>query len=124
MGELARVHRFELPHGFLRLDNGKLLATMQYGNGSLPGNPGGLAKFDSETYLMSVVSAADPAFEGEHIRPYAVEAIPSLRRIVTISRTINIFTVQGADVVQIWLLSDLALLLTTYSSRAKGGGGQ
>jgi len=119
MGELAPVPEYEFPHSFLRLDDGELIATMQYGDGSVPGNPGGLARFDSQANLISVTSAADPAFAGEQIRPYSVETIPKLDRIVTTSRTMNIFTEQAADVVQIWKLSDLALLQTLRVPRGE-----
>jgi hypothetical protein len=119
VGELAPVPQYEFPHSFLRLDDGELIATMQYGDGSIPGNPGGLARFDSEANLISITSAADPAFEGEQIRPYSVETIPTLDRAVTTSRTMNIFTEQAADVVQIWRLSDLALLRTMRVPRGE-----
>ncbi|MGJ8687981.1 MAG: hypothetical protein ACSHXZ_00545 [Gammaproteobacteria bacterium] len=121
VGELAPVPEYEYPHSFIRLDDGELLATMQYGDGSISGNPGGLARFDSEANLIASTSAADPAFEGEQIRPYSVEAIPELDRVVTTSRTMNIFTEQAADVVQIWGLSDLALLHTLRVPRGEPG---
>jgi len=118
-GELARVPGFEYPHGFLRLDDGEVLATMQYGDGSMPGNPGGLARFDPGGNLISVVSAADPAFEGELIRPYAVEAVPTLDRVVTTSRTMHIAMERSADLVQIWRHSDSALLHTLRVPRVE-----
>jgi len=118
-GELDPVPGLEFPHSFLRLDDGELIATMQYGDGSIPGNPGGLARFDADADLVAVASAADPAFEGELIRPYSVEIIPDLDRAVTTSRTMNIFTEQAADVVQIWGLSDLALMHTLRVPRVE-----
>ncbi|MEQ9104566.1 MAG: selenium-binding protein SBP56-related protein [Rhodothermales bacterium] len=121
--ELAPVPGFSFPHSFLRLSDGDLLATMQYGDGSMPGNPGGLAKFDSDANLISVTSAADPEFEGERIRPYSVEAIPELDRLVTTSRTMNISTEQAADLVQIWRLSDSALLNTLRVPRVEPADG-
>jgi DNA-binding beta-propeller fold protein YncE len=117
--ELAPVPGYEFPHSFLRLDDGQVLATMQYGDGSVPGNPGGLARFDKDANLISTTSAADPAFEGEQIRPYHVEVIPALDRVVTTSRIMRIFTEQAADVVQIWRLSDLALLHTLQVPRGE-----
>ncbi|WP_058022793.1 hypothetical protein [Pseudohongiella spirulinae] len=117
--ELAPVPGYEFPHSFLRLDDGQVLATMQYGDGSVPGNPGGLVRFDKDANLISTTSAADPAFEGEQIRPYHVEVIPASDRVVTTSRTMRIFTEQAADVVQIWRLSDLALLHTLQVPRGE-----
>lgn len=118
-GELAPVPGFEFPHSFVRLDNGEVIATMQYGDGQMPGNPGGLAKFDADSDLISVGSAASPDFEGQNIRPYSVETIPEMDRAVTTSRTMNIFTEQSADVVQIWQLSDMSLLHTLQVPRVE-----
>jgi hypothetical protein len=118
-GELDPVPGLEFPHSFLRLDDGELLATMQYGDGSMPGNPGGLARFDAEANLIAASGAADPDFEGALIRPYSVEAVPALDRVVTTSRTMSIFTEQAADLVQIWGLSDLALLHTLRVPRVE-----
>lgn len=118
-GELAPVPGLEFPHSFLRLENDDLIATMQYGDGRIPGNPGGLARFDRDANLVSMTSAADPAFAGEQIRPYSVEAIPTLDRVITTSRTMHIFREQAADVVQIWRLSDLALLRTLRVPRVE-----
>jgi hypothetical protein len=98
VGELAPVPEYEFPHSFLRLDEGELIATMQYGDGSIPGNPGGLARFDSEANLISITSAADPAFEGEQIRscsvrqfwcwisqiqPKSRKSVASIRRVIS-----------------------------------------
>jgi hypothetical protein len=63
-GELGQLNKFNFPHSFLRLDDGTLLATLQYENGSEVGNPGGLARFDSSATLIDIASAKDPTFEG------------------------------------------------------------
>ncbi len=118
-GELAPVPEYGFPHSFVRLDDGELIATMQYGDGIIPGNPGGLVRFDADANLVSSASAADPAFEGEQIRPYSVEVIPEMDRAITTSRTMNIFTEQAADVVQIWSLADLALMHTMRVPRVE-----
>lgn len=118
-GELAQVPGFAYPHSFVRLDDGEVIATMQYGDGRVSGNPGGLARFDSDSNLISVTSAADPEFAGAQIRPYSVEVMSDLDRAVTTSRTMNIFTEQAADVVQLWQLSDLSLLHTMRVPRVE-----
>lgn len=63
-GELSQLDNFNFPHSFLRLDDGTLLATLQYGDGSEAGNQGGLARFDSSATLIDIASAKDPTFEG------------------------------------------------------------
>lgn len=110
--KLEPIEGFHHPHSFLRLKSGLLLSTLQYGNGTAEGDPGGLAQFDRQGKLVRVTSAADPKFEGEIIRPYAVEAIPSLDRVVTTGRTMNMESEDAADLIQIWRLSDLSLLET------------
>ncbi|MDA0684860.1 MAG: hypothetical protein O3A57_10615 [Bacteroidetes bacterium] len=117
--ELEPIDGYHYPHSFLRLKNGLLLATLQYGNGTMPGDPGGLAQFDQQGVLMKVTTAADPNFEGEIIRPYAVEAVPEMDRVVTTGRTMNIKSEVAADLVQIWRLSDLALLETIRVPRVE-----
>jgi hypothetical protein len=62
--ELGQLDNFNFPHSFLRLDDETLLATLQYGDGSEAGNPGGLVRFDSSATLIDIASAKDPAFEG------------------------------------------------------------
>jgi len=117
--EVGAIPGLSFPHSFLRLDDGTLLATMQYGDGTVAGNPGGLVRFDADDNPMMVSSAADASFDGELIRPYSVEAIPSLDRIVTTSRTMNTDREVAADLVQIWSLSDLSLLKTLRVPRVK-----
>ena len=46
--ELEPIEGFAYPHSFLRLDDGTLLATFQYGDGSQRGNPGGVVLFDED----------------------------------------------------------------------------
>lgn len=104
------VPGFRYPHNFARLPNGNVLATLQYGNGALAGDPGGLAEFDRAGRLLRTSSAADPAFAGAHIRPNAIEMLPALDRAVTTS--MPMFDEPTADVIQIWRVSDLRLLHT------------
>lgn len=104
------VPGFRYPHNFARLPNGNVLATLQYGNGALAGDPGGLAEFDHAGRLLRTNSAADPAFAGAHIRPNGIEMLPALDRAVTTS--MPMFDEPTADVIQIWRVSDLRLLHT------------
>src|SRR5690348_7766158 len=53
------VPGFEKPHSFARLANNHVIATLQYGNGMKPGNPGGIAEFDADGKLVRSVSSAD-----------------------------------------------------------------
>ncbi len=104
------VPGFRHPHSFARLANGHVLATLQFGNGSVPGDPGGLAEFAADGQLLRTASAADPAFPGARIRTYGLEVLPAIDRIVTTSSPMD--DERTADVVQLWRLSDLKLLRT------------
>ena len=104
------VPGFRRPHSFARLPNGDVLASLQFGNGTLPGDPGGLAEFDPAGRLLRTGSSADSAFAGAHIRTYGLVALPAIDRVVTTSNPMD--TERTADVIQIWRLSDFRLLRT------------
>ena len=104
------VPGFRRPHSFARLPDSRVLATMQFGDSSRPGNPGGLAEFDANGRLLRSASSADSAFPGERIRTYGLELLPAIDRILTTSSPME--TEATAHVVQVWRLSDLRLLRT------------
>jgi hypothetical protein len=104
------VPGFRQPHSFARLPNGHVLATLQFGNRSLEGDPGGLAEFDADGRLLRAVSSADPAFPGARIRTYGLEVLPAIDRAITTSTPMD--DEATADVIQLWRLSDLKLLRT------------
>lgn len=118
--ELEKVPGFDYPHSFYRIENGHVLATFQRGDGSRPGDTGGLAEFDADGELVRVSSAADPDFEGRMIRPYALEVFPQIDRVLTTSNAMPLidhetggFLFERAEnVLQLWRLSDLSLLTT------------
>lgn len=97
-------------HSFARLANGRVIATVQFGDSSVPGRPGMLAEFDGAGKLVRTGSARDSAFPGARIRTYALTLLPAIDRVVTTSSPMD--TEQTAHVVQVWRLSDLKLLKT------------
>jgi hypothetical protein len=101
---------FRHPHSFVRLANGNVLASLQFGNGSLPGDPGGIAEFDPMGQIVRTVSSADTAFPGARIRTYAIEVLPAIDRVLTTSSPMD--SENTTDVIQLWRLSDLHLLKT------------
>jgi hypothetical protein len=101
---------YRRPHSFARLANGHVIVAMQNGNGTLPGDPGGLVELDPAGRALRSSSAADPAFPGARIRPNGVELLPAIDRMVTTSMPMD--DEVTADVVQIWQMSDLRLLHT------------
>lgn len=107
---LASVPGGRRLHSFARLANGHVLATVQFGDGSVPGDPGGLAEFDGQGNLVRTVWSRDSAFPGARIRTYALAVVQAADRIVTTSSPMD--TERTANVIQVWRLSDLTLLKT------------
>jgi hypothetical protein len=97
-------------HSFERLPGGHVLATVQFGDSSVAGSPGGLAEFDAQGKLVRIGWSRDPAFPGARIRTYALAVVQAADRIVTTSSPMD--NEKTANVVQIWRLSDLKLLKT------------
>jgi hypothetical protein len=97
-------------HSFARLPNGNVVATIQFGDGKVAGNPGGLAEFDNSGKFLRFGSSADPAYPTSRIRTYALTMLPAIDRIVTTSSAMDTEIV--ANTVQVWRMSDLKLLKT------------
>jgi len=104
------VPGFKQPHSFARLPDGNVLATLQFGDGSRPGNPGGLGLFAPDGTLLRTVSSEDPAFPDARIRTYALDVANAGDRTITTSSPMT--DEQTTHVVQIWRTSDLSLLRT------------
>lgn len=110
-GKVAEVPRTHLPHSFARLPNGNVVSTVQFGDKSVEGDPGGLAEFDMSGKLIRYTTSQDPAMPGAHIRTYALTMLPKIDRIVTTSSPMDP-SERTADVMQVWRMSDLKLLKT------------
>lgn len=104
------VPGYRRPHSFWRHPDGRVIATLQFGDGKREGDPGGLALFSPDGELLRVSSAADSAFPGARLRVYAIDGSPETDRIITTSSPMD--TEATAHVVQLWRLSDLSLLRT------------
>lgn len=95
-------------HSFARLANGNRLVTFQQtGHGNRA--PGGLAEVTPQGAIVRSAPAAvaDPR---EFIRPYSLAPLPKIDRVV--STTADMHATGVARSVQIWRLSNLALLHT------------
>jgi hypothetical protein len=95
------------PHSFARTPTGTVLATYQ-GLTVDHGASGGLAELDNRGRMLRATSAAntlDPV-----VHPYSLAVIPKLDRVVTTSADMHGKTIGRS--VQVWRLSDLALLHT------------
>lgn len=99
---------FSHAHSFERLPDGGVLATYQYQGGRMD-QPGGLVEYDAEGRVRrasSAMSGKDSAF----VRPYSLAVSPALDRVITTGNDMHHASV--STVVQVWRLSDLALLHT------------
>lgn len=98
---------FTHPHSFARTPGGTVLATYQ-GLAADDDASGGLAELDDRGRMIRATSAADPL--DPDIRPYSLAVVPKLDRVVTTSADMSGIKVGRS--VQVWRLSDLALLHT------------
>ncbi|HZF68313.1 MAG TPA: hypothetical protein VEZ47_09770, partial [Gemmatirosa sp.] len=114
---LAPVLPYRYPHDFLRLPNGHVLVGFLRSDGPSPtpgdtlrpGGHGGLAELDPGGRVLRTASAAVAGGRAP-VRVYAFAIQPDVDRLLTTSAPMMEDTT--ADVVQIWRLSDLALLHT------------
>lgn len=120
------VAGFSHPHTFVRLANGRVLATFQYqagtaaaapthGHGATPAGAehrtGGLVEMDERGAVIRSRSASDPTISDRHIFPYAVLPIAALDRAVSTTTDMDEGNTQAtSEWVQLWRLSDLTLL--------------
>lgn len=116
-GAFGEAAGYTYPHSYERLANGNVLATFQ-GRGERNVDPGGLVEIADDGTIVRSASAADPARPGALVRPYSLAIVPALDRVVTTSYDMGEdmgFTGgrRGrTEVVQVWRLSDLALVAT------------
>jgi hypothetical protein len=95
------------PHSFARTPSGTVLATYQ-GLAADHSATGGLVELDDRGRMIRGASAADPL--DPDIRPYSLAVVPQLDRVVT--TTADMHGERVGRSVQVWRLSDLALLHT------------
>jgi hypothetical protein len=107
-GEVAGMHH---PHSFLRLPNGNVLATFQMRHDSAGMGPGGLVELTPAGKVVRSASAIGPGVP-RGLRPYSAVIVPALDRIVTTTTDMDEKNPYQARELQVWRLSDLALLHT------------
>ena len=104
---------FSHPHSYVRLPNGNRLATFQWKTGG--GLPGGLVELDTAGTPVRWSSAAPPSTDSLQVVPYSLAVLPQLDRVVSTSTHM----IEDVGIhVQVWRLSDLALLQTLPVPRA------
>jgi hypothetical protein len=118
-GQFGDVDGYTHPHSYLRMPNGNVLATFQMRHDSSGMTPGGLAELTPAGQLIRFSSANAPGTD-PNLRVYSAGIVPSLDRIVT--TTTDMDQDFPARQLQIWRLSDLALLHTIRLADGPVGG--
>ena len=95
------------PHSFAALANGHTLATYQF-KGEPDEQAGALVELDRAGRVVRSSDASDSAVD-KFIRPYSLEVVPKLDRVVTSSADM-LPSDESSHVVQVWRLSDLKLI--------------
>jgi hypothetical protein len=99
------------PHSFLRLPNGNVLATFQMTHAATGRRPGGLVELTDSGRVIRSSSSDGPGVPAG-LRTYSAGIVPSLDRIITTTTDMDESNPYPANQLQIWRLSDLALLHT------------
>jgi hypothetical protein len=107
VSEFGDAGPYTHPHSFARTPSGTVLATYQ-GLAADHSATGGLAELDDRGRFIRAASAADPL--DPDIRPYSLAVVPQLDRVVTTSADMH--GMKAGRSIQVWRLSDLALLHT------------
>ena len=97
------------PHSFLRLGNGNVLATFQMTHAGGRMRTGGLVELTPAGVRVRSSSADSPGADSG-LRVYSAGIVPALNRIVTTSSDMEKDFFEPSRTVQVWRLSDLALL--------------
>ena len=107
---------FSMPHSFVRLPNGNVLAAFQYpdhgGHMSMGGKSGGLVEIDDTGTVVRSVSNADPAFADEGLLPYSLAILPKIDRVIVTNSPMGDDYLLTSNTYQLLRLSDLKLLGT------------
>ena len=118
--QFGDVAGFSHPHSFLRLPNGNVLATFQMRHDASGMSPGGLVEMTPSGQFVRAMSADGPGIE-RGLRVYSAGIVPSMDRIVSTTTDMH-----GDDPasrkLQVWRLSDLALLHTIVLPDGPAGG--
>lgn len=100
---------FGWPHSYVRLANGNRLATYQWQSSKWNLPPGGIAEVATDGKIVRWAKAATGRDIDNQVTPYSLAVLADADRIVTTSTSM----MDDAGVhVQIWRLSDFALLHT------------
>lgn len=115
-GAFTSLGGYSMPHSFVRLPNGNVLATFQYpdhgGHMVMGGKSGGLVEIDDSGKMVRSASNADPAFADEGLLPYGLAVLPKIDRVIVTNSPMGDDFLLTSNTYQLFRLSDLKLLGT------------
>lgn len=115
-GAFTSLGGYSMPHSFVRLPNGHVLATFQYadhgGHMVMSGKTGGLVEIDDLGNMVRSVSNSDPAFADEGLLPYGLAVLPKIDRVIVTNSPMGDDYLLTSNTYQVFRLSDLKLLGT------------
>ena len=110
---------YAMPHSFLRLPNGNVLASFQYedqgghaDHAAMSGKSGGIVEIDDAGVAVRSASNADPAFGAEGLLPYSLAVLPEIDRVLVTNSPMGDDYLLTSNTYQMFRLSDLTLLGT------------
>ena len=111
---------YGMPHSFLRLPNGNVLATFQFadhgGHGDhstmMSGKTGGLVEIDDAGKVVRAISNADPSLPEDGLLPYSLAILPKVDRVLVTNSPMQDSYLLSSNTYQVFRLSDLKLLGT------------
>lgn len=113
---------YAMPHSFLRLPNGNVLASFQFvdngGHGdhgdheTMSGTSGGLVEIDDSGKVIRSTANADPALPDEALIPYSLAILPAIDRVLVTNSPMGDEFLLSSNTYQMFRLSDLRLLGT------------
>jgi hypothetical protein len=110
-GQFGDLDGYSHPHSYVRLPNGNVLAAFQMRHEAGGMVAGGLVEMTPRGRLVRSSSAFAPT-PPRPTRPYSLVAVPALDRVVSTTSDMDATNPHLAREVQVWRLSDLALLHT------------
>lgn len=110
---------YAMPHSFLRLPNGNVLASFQFadpgGHGdhaAMSGKTGGLVEIDDRGKVVRAASNADPSLPDDGLLPYSLAILPEIDRVLVTNSPMQDPYLLSSNTYQVFRLSDLRLLGT------------
>ena len=119
-GQFGDVEGYSHPHSFLRLPGGHVLATFQMRHDATGMRAGGLVEMTPAGAAVRSSSADFPGADSG-LRVYSAGVVPALDRIVTTTTDME-QDFPASRLLQVWRLSDLALLHTISLPDGPAGG--